>query len=338
MKTVTKHLASSRILPGRKQGGVFSVFSWELRRIAGKRSSWLQALLVFALFCALSWFVRQPLGMALSTEPDQPATLIIPVHLTSAWGLIHSLSIPMLALFGLILPFVSAEGVSMDLKRRTHELLMTIPISNRSYLAGRYLAVSLLGLALSCLMLTGIIASAFLYGNPVPDLLVLLELWSVIVLPATLLLGSLSFALGTWLPKHTNIIKALVVMAWIVLVFAMQAMPAFNVLGTTRVGNSSNVPVLDVQSPAILTYWDPTSILLSKVAEINYSSEFPRQLGFQPDFTANEASALRVMQTVEQRLPDLSAWLLPHLTLLLVGPLVVLGASFRFNRFARQLN
>lgn len=317
MEIIIKQFASSQPLPSRKPGGVFTVFSWELRRMMGNRSSWIIALLVFGLFCAMGWLIRESTGVGLSGAPNQAATQIIWVHLTSNWGLIHFLPRPIFTLFGLLLPFVSAEGVSLDYKRRTHELLMTTAISSWSYLIGRYLAVSFLSLSLSVLMLLGIATSAFLNALPFPDVLVLLELWGIIILPTTLLLVSLSFAFGTLLPNHTNSVKALVVISWIALVF--------------RLTMVSNLPSGDLNSSSLLAQWEPTSILLSRAVETSYTTQF---FGNPGDI----AGAMQKMRSVEQLQPDLTPWLIPHIILLLIGPLIVLAASFGFHRFSKHLN
>lgn len=317
------------------QNGILAVFSWELRRMMGKRSTWVLALLTFGLFCALSWLVREPVGIGLSTVPGQPTDLIISARFTSGWGLVHALPIPMLLIFGLFLPFVSADGVSLDLKRCTHELLMTTSISSWAYLCGRYLAVCLFAVALSFLMLSGIAGGAFLYALPVPNPLILFELWGVIILPATLLLASLSFALGVWLPKHSNIVKVLVVTLWIALGIVMQSQQAFNVIGATPNGN---IPIIDPKSPSQLAIWEPTSILLSKVVESNYFSQFYNQPGVQLNQPVDAARATQALRAVEQTPPELANWLVPRLVVVVGGAFIFAFANFGFHRFRNQLS
>jgi ABC-type transport system involved in multi-copper enzyme maturation permease subunit len=84
---------------------------------------------------------------------------------TSTWGLLLTLPTTVLLLV-LLLPFVAADGVTRDLTRRTHELLMTTAVPSWAYVWGRYLTGLLMSLGLAVLLLAAILA----YGSaPAPD-------------------------------------------------------------------------------------------------------------------------------------------------------------------------
>ena len=100
-----------------------------------------------------------------------------------------------------LLTFVMADGVTRDVNRRTHELLMTTALPAWAYVWGRYLAGLVVSLGLALLLLASILGMGGLLhltvaNYPLPQIGVVLLLWVGIVVPATILVSSLSFALG----------------------------------------------------------------------------------------------------------------------------------------------
>jgi ABC-type transport system involved in multi-copper enzyme maturation permease subunit len=125
---------------------------------------------------------------------------------TSAWGLLLTLPLA-LVLLVLLLPFVTADGVTRDFSRRTHELLLTTALPTWAYVWGRYLVDLLMSLGLALLMLAALLGMGwFLHltvpAYPLPQASTVLLLWIGMVVPATILVSSLSFALGTILPTR----------------------------------------------------------------------------------------------------------------------------------------
>jgi ABC-type transport system involved in multi-copper enzyme maturation permease subunit len=130
----------------------------------------------------------------------------------------------LLLVLGLFIPFIAAEGVARDLKRRTHEMLMSTQVPTWAYVLGRYAAVLVVTLSLALLLLgaTLTVATALnvWLGYPAPNLAAILALWAVAVLPAVILVSSLSFAFGTLWPRHANSAKTVLVVLWVLAQFS----------------------------------------------------------------------------------------------------------------------
>jgi ABC-2 type transport system ATP-binding protein len=109
----------------------------ELRRFRASRLFWFQALGFFGFFLLLTWV--QGTTIHFSTRNNDGF-----IAGTSAQGLLLTLPTVLLLLV-LLLPFVTADGVTRDLYRRTHELLLATALPGWAYVWGRYL-VGLLGL------------------------------------------------------------------------------------------------------------------------------------------------------------------------------------------------
>src|SRR5205807_9692222 len=103
-----------------------------------------------------------------------------------------------LMLLGLLLPFVNADGVTRDLHRRTHELLMATALPTWAYVWGRYLIGLLLSLGLSLLLLAAILGMGlFLHltitDYPLPEIGNLMVICVGMFASAAALVSSLSF-------------------------------------------------------------------------------------------------------------------------------------------------
>lgn len=122
---------------------LLSVLTWELRRFRASRLFGVQARCFFVLLLFVLWLEREPDTFGLNT------LVIFFVAGTSAWGLLESLPIGLLMLLVFLLPFVNADGVTRDLQRRIHELLMTTTLPTRAYVWERYLMGLLVSLGLA---------------------------------------------------------------------------------------------------------------------------------------------------------------------------------------------
>ena len=99
------------------------VMAWELRRFRATRLFWFQALGFFGFFLFLTWV--QGTTIHFSTRNNDGF-----IAGTSAQGLLLTLPTVLLLLV-LLLPFVTADGVTRDLQRRTHELLLATALPGR---------------------------------------------------------------------------------------------------------------------------------------------------------------------------------------------------------------
>lgn len=289
---------------------LFTVMRWELRRLASARSTWITPLLVFALACLVE------LALSTNTDPHTVSSAFgvrtFGVDWLSPYGLFHTMPMFLGMILALFIPFLCTDAVARDLKRRTHELLMTTAIPSWAYVCGRYLVSLLMSLALACVMLLAIIAVAlFLHQmqpatlSVSPDLWRLTILWAALFLPAVLILSSISFALGTLWPRLGLPIKVAILLIWFL--------------------NEPIISRLHVANAA----WDPTSQL---VAQAQSTGQMVAQFVQQTQQVNNPVFFAR-WYALEQQLPDMSSWMVPHLVWIGFGLAWVILATLAFHRF-----
>lgn len=280
------------------------VLTWEVRRFRASRLFWLQALSFFGLFLFLTWVS----GTSIEFSHGQFSGLMAG---TSAHGLLLTLPTVLLLLV-LLLPFVTADGVTRDLHRRTSELLLTTALPTRAYIWGRYLVCLAMSLGLAVLLL----CATFLMGwllhltvplYPAPQAEAVLSLWGGLVVPATILVSSLSFALGTMLPRQSTLIKIAVLAVWTV---GAEILP-FS-LGSTLISTwYSN--------------WDPTGAVTAlKILSQTHDSQL---------YTATSmAQFQQALLSYENTMPGIGEWFIPHLILAAVSLGLVALAASTFQR------
>jgi ABC-type transport system involved in multi-copper enzyme maturation permease subunit len=219
----------------------------------------------------------------------------------------------------LFLPFVTADGVTRDLSRRTHELLMTTALPTWAYVWGRYLAGLVMSLGMTLLLLASILLMGGLLhltdaAYPLPQMGAVLLLWVGMVVPATLLVSSFGFALSTLLPRLSTLIKVVILVAWIV---GAEVIPR-------GLGNNPTPPAWYVN-------WDPTSA----VTALGLLPAYTIHLG--PSITS-EAQLQQLILPIENNMPNIAGWLAPHLLLAGLSLVLVLVAAFAFKRSRDALN
>jgi ABC-type transport system involved in multi-copper enzyme maturation permease subunit len=298
------------------------VMAWEFRRFFASRLFWLQALCFFCFLLFLTWSQQAADQFTVGTMAN--ASFSVSVAGTSAWGLLEHLPTDPLLLLGLLLPFIMADGVTRDLQRRTHELLMTTVLPTWAYVWGRYLTGLLLSLGLSVLALAAILGMGLLLhltvpAYPLPPIGAVLLLWVGMIVPATVLVSSLSFALGTLLPRQSTLVKIVILMAWFVGAVILPA--GFR--------NTSSPP------PTWYVNWDPTSAATAIGILPQYSLDFHSQTS---KATTSAARWQQIILTVENKLPDITGWLASHLLLTGFGLLLVLVAALAFKRSRETLS
>ncbi|GHO46075.1 ABC transporter permease subunit [Ktedonospora formicarum] len=196
------------------------VLVWELRRFCASRLFWFQALGFFGFLLLMTWALRAPeqTDIHMSNEGGSESLSGF-VAGTSAGGLLHTLPIILVVLV-LFLPFVAIDGVTRDLNRRTHELLMTTALPTWAYAWGRYLAGLIISLGLAILLLLSILGMGWLLhltvtNYPAPEFGTVLILWTGMVLSAVILVCNFGFALSTLLPRLSTLVKVVIMVAWI---------------------------------------------------------------------------------------------------------------------------
>ena len=245
------------------------------------------------------------------------------VAITSPWGLVSQLPSGLLLMLCLVLPFVNADGVSRDLSRRTHELLMTTPLPNWSLclgtLPGRFADEPGAGApAAGCDSGTRSAVSSHR-----PDVS-LARAWSGAAAvgrhggDGNRRVSSLSFALGTVFMRQSTLVKIVIMLAWFVGAFVLPN-AAF------RPGNTT--------APAWYVNWDPTSGATKFGLLPQYQSAWQSQFATATSL----AQAQRIFIAVENMVPGNLAWLAPHLILAAGSLLLVLLAALTFQRFRNAL-
>jgi ABC-type transport system involved in multi-copper enzyme maturation permease subunit len=308
MTTIVHARASRRITTTQRNYPLLNVLIWELRRFRASRLFWLQALGFFCFQLFLTWALHASEGLATVSNNVQISAFIAG---TSAGGLLHTLPTVLLVLV-LFLPFVTADGVTRDLTRRTHELLMTTALPTWAYVWGRYLASLMMSLGLALLLLAAILGMGGLLhltvaDYPLPQIGAVLLLWVGMVLPATILVSSFGFVLSTLLPRLSTLVKVVILVAWIV-----GALVIPRGLG-------------DTTPPSWYVNWDPTS----GITALGLLPAYAIHLG---STITSEAQLQQLVLVMENKMPDLAGWFMPHLLLAGLSLLLVLIAAFAFKR------
>jgi ABC-type transport system involved in multi-copper enzyme maturation permease subunit len=291
--------------------------AWEFRRFLASRLFWFQVLGLFGFLLLMTWALHAPENFDVGNV-SSGVSLSGFVAGTSAGGLLRTLPTVLVVLV-LLLPFVTADGVTRDLNRRTHELLMTTALPTWTYVWGRYLAGLVMSLGLALLLLASILGMGWLLhltvtDYPAPEIGTVLLLWVGMVVSAVVLVSSFGFALSTLLPRLSTLVKVVILVAWIVGALVIP-------LG---LGNTT-------PPPAWYVNWDPTSGITALGLRPSYS------INLDPTIT-NEAQLQQFVLTVENKMPDLAGWFAPHLLLAGVSLALVLVAALAFKRSRETLS
>ncbi len=294
------------------------VMAWELRRFCTSRLFWLQALGFFCLSSCVIWAQQIPLTL---NHVHAKVPFFGFVAGTSAWGLLMILPSGTLLLLGMLLPFVNADGVTRDLHRHTHELFMATALPTWAYVWGRYLAGLVMSLGLALLLLTSILGMGWLLhltitDYPLPEIGNLMVIWIGMIASATVLVSSLSFALGTLLPRLANLVKIVILLGWFVGVEIISIV----------LGQDSHAANFSL--PAWYINWDPTSEGIALGLFNKYFTDF----SIMADKATSTAQTQHGLLTVENTLIDIGGWFAPHLLLAGLSLVLVLVAALTFKR------
>jgi ABC-type transport system involved in multi-copper enzyme maturation permease subunit len=219
-----------------------------------------------------------------------------------------------------LLPFVTADGVARDLQRRTHELVMSTALPSWAYVWGRYLSGLLMSLGLAVSLLVAILGIGTALhlttpGYPAPELSTVLVLWGGMVVPATVLVSSVGFALVTLFPRLSAQVKISILVAWVV--------------GAVVAPIVIYLPSGPTSLPTGYSAWDPTSALTALTLLQRY----------QPNLDPQSAAVMSTAQfqsfinTIANQAPDASTWLAPHLIEAGLSLALVAVAALGFRRF-----
>ncbi len=296
------------------------VMAWELRRFRASRLFWIQALCFFGLVL----FAIGATATTLHFSPRSSNGSIFAVYVpaTSIWILLTTLYPGLLLLLGLLLPFVNADGVTRDVQRRTHELLMASALPSWAYVLGRYLTGLLVSLGLALMTLAAIfVMDLFLHltvaTDPLPPTGAVLLLWVGMIVSATILLSSVSFALGTLLPRQSTLVKISMLLVWVIVLLIIPSSNGFS-----------------DGHPAWYNAWDPTSAATVNALLVRYFPVFQSQSAS----ATTTAQMQRVLVTVANTVPAIGNWVAPHLIEAGLSLLLVLVVALVFKRSRDSVN
>jgi ABC-type transport system involved in multi-copper enzyme maturation permease subunit len=299
---------------------LLSVMTWELRRFRANRLFLIQALSLFCIFVLVTWIEATVQQFPVDYSAGVPTGAIAFVPGTSAWGLLENLPNTLLLLVVLV-PFVTVDGVARDRQRRTHELLMSTAAPSWAYVWGRYLIGLLMSLGLALALLAAILGVGTIQrlitpGYPAPGLGVVLALWGGMVVPATVLVSSVGFALVTLFPRLSAPVKIVILVAWVI-------------------GTLVLAPLINQWTPARSTLptkygaWDPTSAVTASTLLQHYGVAF----GPQDPVPATSAQFQSLVNSIANKAPDVSAWFAPHLIEAALSLVLVAVTALAFRRF-----
>jgi ABC-type transport system involved in multi-copper enzyme maturation permease subunit len=322
MTTTAQALASQQTRTVHSAHPLLSVIAWELRRFRSSRSTRVVLPLTFAFFLLVIWLLwALRFGGMVSFGNGARFTVAI----TSAEGLVATLPV-FSFLLTMILPFITTDGTARDLKRQAHELLMATPLPTWAYIWGRYLAGLLvsLGLAvvlLASLLLMGMILHQTQENYPLPQPEAMLSIWAVALAPTTILISSITFALGTMLQRNSNLVKIAVLISWFVCTLVLPSIPT---AGSGRV-------------PTWYLTWEPTNTGMSALLQAPYTQGFST-IFRSSSGESSDSAILAALTNLEQQMPDLGQWILPHLVWMGLGLALVVLAALTFKRFSNIPN
>jgi len=227
--TTTQMVPQQRATSTRHAHPLWSVMVWEVRRLRASRLSWGVALGTFGLLLFILWTERTMYSFSIANHA-QGYSFTGSVAETSAQGFLFVVPGTVLLLYGLLLPFVSGDTVARDLRRRTHELLMTTTLPTWAYVWGRYLIGLFLSLGLAVLLLVALLVLGLalhltVTDYPAPQGGAILALWGALIVPVTLLMSSISFAFATLLPRFATLVKVGTLAGWFVAAVALPSLP-----------------------------------------------------------------------------------------------------------------
>ncbi|GCE17644.1 ABC transporter permease [Dictyobacter kobayashii] len=312
-------LTTTKDTSGERNHPLWSVFQWELRRRLKGPAFWLMSAFLFLFTLILMWlgqykdFIDQKSGVAVAD--------------ITAFGLMYELPGVLLLWFGILLPFLTVDLASSDVRRKTHELVMTCAISNRAFLWGRYLVGLCQCLFLTLLMLVAMVVMAFalhsflwlgldgpsdLIGYPEPNVGIIVFFWALMVLPIAVWFSAICFRLGSFNAQSIGMNQALMAGLWF-LIWTFEFI--FN-------GNP------------IASAFDPTSDSMSFAFRSFYMNRYWTLV----QHVTNPDQRQAIGNAVQQLMPD-TLWLfvLTHIIYALLGLVFVALSIKKFPRFANAL-
>jgi len=167
---------------------------------------------------------------------------------------------------------------------------------------------------LVALLLMNLILHLTLADYPAPALGVVLLIWSITIIPATILVSGLSFALATQWPRLAILTKLAVLVGWVILEFQNLA---------------------DMQGHnAWRAFWNPTS----RGMLLTLGPQFAQRYDEHVRSVASIEQQARIALQLQQQLPNVWPWVAPYLLLACLGLALVALAGATCQRFRSILD
>ncbi|HZQ10877.1 MAG TPA: hypothetical protein VFD70_30150 [Anaerolineae bacterium] len=306
-------MQSKSTLAGKEQvlqrpNPLISVILWELRRLVSNYINW-GIVLAFFVFCLLVIGFKHSWGRPVVDGQVGETILIVG---TSALGSSYQIIEGLLLFLGILLPFVAGEAIAGDYKARVHELLMSTSLPTWGYVFGRYIASLIVSFGLALVLLVAVLVTSpilhLTLSYPAPNLALILSVWVIAIIPATILVSSLSFALGTLLPRLAFLSKIALMALWVSLFFGSDVFDH----GSTW-----------------FTLWNPTSYGIVRVNVDHFLQVY--QAAVQNVSDIEQRAQLSIQ--LQQQVPNLAPWIPSHLVLVGLGVILAAVAALYFRRF-----
>jgi hypothetical protein len=116
-------------------------------------------------------------------------------------------------------------------------------------------------------------------------------------------------------PRQTTQIKITILVAW--------------VGGAVILPDLVNRPAIHTSLPAWYANWDPTG----RATAFGTFPQYQTAYNTLSQTATNPAQLQQILNTIENKVPDVSAWMAPHVIEAVLGLLLVLGVTLIFHRF-----
>jgi predicted PurR-regulated permease PerM len=150
-----------------------------------------------------------------------------------------------------------------------------------------------------------------------------LVLWVGMVVPATVLVSSLGFAIVTGFPRLSATVKVIILVAWVVGVLVLPSL--------------IYRPSLTDTLPTGYSAWDPTSATTASTLQNQYQLKFNCLVCRQNHVLATSARLQQAVNTLANQAPHVSTWLAQHLIEAALSLVLVAVAALGFQRFRHAI-
>jgi hypothetical protein len=170
-------------------------------------------------------------------------------------------------------------------------------------------------------------------GDIAPNVPALVTLWSLTAVPATVLLGSLAFGLGTLYPRRSNPVKVLVIIMWIASINVIAAVDAFPIKSLEPSGMGFTGLIRAEYS---LTFMSRTPDITPRTFARSAADLDPFPVPAETSDQRDREIWQNIIRVAQER-PHLAQFVPYRVALALIGLAIVAVVARRFDRFSSDL-